>query len=143
RPTEYLRSRCPACFGSNRRLSDSDPAVPDSIIALDACFSQKHNLQNRDPPFHHPNGVMVSEASLSAAEAHVEACRGRGRGRPRKRKATEGRGYSPAFDTSAAGIRVPVEALRNCEDSFKAAQESIAKANTGHHDVTAAMALLC
>ncbi|TRM56375.1 hypothetical protein BD626DRAFT_363531, partial [Schizophyllum amplum] len=144
RPTEYLRARCPACFGSNNRLSAGNSTVPDSIIQMDACFSQKHNLQTRDPPFQHPRNVMLSEEALALADERVEAMRS-ARGRPRKgsSRTRKRRAGSPDFDPLASGIQVPVEALRNCEDSFKAAQESIAKANTGQHDVTAAMALLC
>ncbi|KAL1689045.1 hypothetical protein GGG16DRAFT_36466, partial [Schizophyllum commune] len=133
-PTQYLRGRCPACFGSNRRLSDNDANAPDVLVALDACFSQKHNKQTRDPPFHHPDGIMLSEEALRAAKERVETLR------PSKGK---GRAKSTNFNARAAGIRVPAEALQNCEDSFKAAQDAIAKANTKNHDVTAVMALLC
>ncbi|KAL1658387.1 hypothetical protein GGF50DRAFT_67355, partial [Schizophyllum commune] len=133
-PTQYLRGRCPACFGGARRHNLQDPSAPDVLVALDACFSQKHNKQTRDPPFHHPDGIMLDEAALAAAEARVNTLR------PRKDKE---RRKQAEFNAEAAGIRVPSEALQKCEDSFKAAQDSIAKANTGSHDVTAVMALLC
>lgn len=140
-PTEYLRGRCPACFGSNSRLSALQTSAPDSIVALDACFSQKHNLQTRDPAFLHPYSVMLDEGALAAAERKVDAARG-GRKPPRKR-AGGARNAEPSGEDELSGIRVPADALRNCEESFKAAQESIAKANTGSHDVTAVMALIC
>ncbi|KAL1741228.1 hypothetical protein HDZ31DRAFT_23039, partial [Schizophyllum fasciatum] len=139
-PTAYLRARCPACFGSNRRLSSAQPGAPDSIVQLDACFSQKHNLQTRDPAFHHPDGVMLSNEALAAAEARVDAARATKRP-PRKRRAQ--RLDTEDAELVAAGVRVPADALRSCEESFKAAQESIAKANAGLHDVTAVMAILC
>ncbi|KAG6904128.1 hypothetical protein DXG01_012419, partial [Tephrocybe rancida] len=42
RPSDYLRSQCPLCFGGEfPRESDGDD--PDAIICLDACFTQKHN----------------------------------------------------------------------------------------------------
>ncbi|KAL1686808.1 hypothetical protein GGG16DRAFT_24945, partial [Schizophyllum commune] len=132
-PSDYLRSRCPACFGSSRRLSAEDPNVPDVLVAIDACFSQKHNKQARDPAFNHPHDIMLSEETLQSADDRVRALRNRSGRRTRV----------PTFDAQAAGIRVPSEALQNCEDSFKAAQTAIAKANTGTHDVTAVMALLC
>ncbi|KAL1743148.1 hypothetical protein HDZ31DRAFT_65300 [Schizophyllum fasciatum] len=140
RPSDYLRSRCPACFGSNHRLSSLQAATPDSIVQLDACFSQKHNLQTRDPAFYHPDGIMLSEPALAAAELKVDAARA-GAKRPRKRQARDE--ASEGASLKAAGIQVPVDALRNCEDHFKAAQEWIAKANAGLHDVTAVMAILC
>ncbi|KAL1738166.1 hypothetical protein HDZ31DRAFT_7046, partial [Schizophyllum fasciatum] len=133
RPSDYLRSRCPACFGGSRRLSVENSSVPDVLVAIDACFSQKHNKQARDPAFHHPNDIMLSEEALQSADDRVRALRNRGGRRTKAR----------SFDSQAAGIRVPPEALQNCEDSFKAAQTAIAKANTGTHDVTAVMALLC
>ncbi|KAL1738023.1 hypothetical protein HDZ31DRAFT_51594, partial [Schizophyllum fasciatum] len=135
RPTDYLRSRCPACFAGSRRLSLQNPDAPDALIAIDACFSQKHNKQTRDPVFEHPRGIMLGEAIVKVAEDRVRALRSRGMGGRRTKP--------PPFDARAAGIQVPSEALQNCEDRFKAAQTEIAKANTGSHDVTAAMALLC
>ncbi|KAL1741683.1 hypothetical protein HDZ31DRAFT_6115, partial [Schizophyllum fasciatum] len=139
-PTEYLRGRCPACYGSDRRLSASQTGVPDSLVALDACFSQKHNLQSRDPAFIHPYNIMIAEATLAAVEKRVDAARS-GRKPPRKRSG--GARAAKGDEGGLPGIRVPPDALRNCEESFTAAQESIAKANTGNHDVTAVMALIC
>ncbi|KAL1726382.1 hypothetical protein FB107DRAFT_182576, partial [Schizophyllum commune] len=133
RPSDYLRSRCPACFGSNRRISAADPNAPDALVAIDACFSQKHNKQSRDPAFHHPGDIMLTEGALRIAEERVHSLR----------KTANRRTKASAFDPQAAGIRVPSEALQNCEDSFKAAQTAIAKANTGSHDVTAVMGLIC
>ncbi|KAL1749990.1 hypothetical protein FB107DRAFT_198035, partial [Schizophyllum commune] len=132
-PSDYLRSRCPACFGSSRRLSVENTNTPDVLVAIDACFSQKHNKQARDPVFDHPDGIMLTERELHDAQVRVQALRDSG-GRKKK---------SAAFDAHAAGIRVPADALSNCEESFRAAQTAIAKANTGTHDVTAAMGLLC
>ncbi|KAL1699529.1 hypothetical protein EV121DRAFT_174134, partial [Schizophyllum commune] len=133
RPTEYLRSRCPACFGGDRRLSGDHPDVPDVLVSIDACFSQKHNKQARDPAFHHPEDIMLSEAALERTRERVEALRAR---RGRKSKASQ-------FDPLAAGLSVPSEVLQTCEESFKAAQTAIAKANTGSHDVTAVMGMIC
>ncbi|KAL1738947.1 hypothetical protein HDZ31DRAFT_50191 [Schizophyllum fasciatum] len=140
RPSAYLRSRCPACFGGGDRISSVNPSAPDSIVQLDACFSQKHNLQTRDPAFHHPGGIMLSEAALADAERRVDAARMATK-RPRKRQARE----QPSVDDDLrlGGGRVPADALQNCEDRFKAAQEKIAKANAGLHDITAVMAILC
>ncbi|KAL1698718.1 hypothetical protein EV121DRAFT_179637, partial [Schizophyllum commune] len=140
-PTAYLRSRCPACFGSNRRHSGTDANAPDSIVQMDACFSQKHNTQTRDPPFHHPDGVMLDESTVAEADVRVRELRKLRKGR--RKRPGRARSQSPPLSLRAAGIRVPEEALKNCKESFKAAQESIAKASTGSHDVTASMALLC
>ncbi|KAL1658546.1 hypothetical protein GGG16DRAFT_33093, partial [Schizophyllum commune] len=132
RPSEYLRARCPACFGGERRLNADDLNAPDVLVSIDACFSQKHNKQTRDPVFEHPDSIMLTEAALESTRARVEALRP-----PRGRKSAS------TFDPQAAGLRVPPDALQNCEDSFKAAQTAIAKANTGSHDVTAVMGLIC
>ncbi|TRM60906.1 hypothetical protein BD626DRAFT_359176, partial [Schizophyllum amplum] len=135
-PSEYLRSRCPACFGSGARLAEIDANSPDCVVALDACFTQKHNKQQRDPPFTHARPIMLAEDVLARTAERVEA---QGLGRRGRAHATQGGAMEDGLD----GIEVPLESLRTCEDSFKAAQESIAKASTAYHDVTVAMALLC
>ncbi|OAX32967.1 hypothetical protein K503DRAFT_661819, partial [Rhizopogon vinicolor AM-OR11-026] len=44
-PTEYLRSRCPLCFGGNdwQNGTRASPSMPDIIVCLDACFTQKRS----------------------------------------------------------------------------------------------------
>ncbi|TRM60913.1 hypothetical protein BD626DRAFT_357988, partial [Schizophyllum amplum] len=138
-PSDYLRGRCPACFGSARRESACSPDAPDCLVQLDACFTQKHNLQKRDPVFLHPSNIVLAEETAERVDALREASR---RPAVRKRRRTA-RESVKANDDEHDGLLLPAEVLRNCEDSFKAAQQSITKANTTRHDVTAAMALLC
>ncbi|KIJ21117.1 hypothetical protein PAXINDRAFT_6891 [Paxillus involutus ATCC 200175] len=54
KPSDYLRSRCPLCFGGED-WRESCNNEPDCIVCLDACFTQKctHNPRNgaaQDPP---------------------------------------------------------------------------------------------
>ncbi|KAL1659791.1 hypothetical protein GGF50DRAFT_64520 [Schizophyllum commune] len=138
-PTDYLRSRCPACFATSTRLSQQPPDTVDCIVAIDACFSQKHNLQQRDPPFDHYRSIMIPDRLLSAAEVRMEHSLPTS-GASKK----HADGARAVVDSQGDNIiRLPAESLRTCEQSFKAAQEYVAKTDTGRHDVTAAMALLC
>ncbi|KAL0566289.1 hypothetical protein V5O48_015730 [Marasmius crinis-equi] len=75
RPSKYLRSRCPTCYGG------WDPSRPneldfDAIVCIDACFTQKHNKTcGRDPLKKHPETKFISEEELRAAEDYVESIR--------------------------------------------------------------------
>jgi hypothetical protein len=94
RPSEYLRSRCPLCFGGEK-LHNSDIVYvtrtflcanadrrrsADVIVCIDACFTQKrhaskHNPQDYDHPLRHPNTVFVPEEDVKAMKEHVATCR--------------------------------------------------------------------
>ncbi|KAF9067812.1 hypothetical protein BDP27DRAFT_1364621 [Rhodocollybia butyracea] len=56
RPSEYLRSRCPLCFGGKTKFDEGY----DVIVCLNACFTQKHNKQVQDPKFSHLNSIFIS-----------------------------------------------------------------------------------
>ncbi|KAG6913203.1 hypothetical protein DXG01_008799 [Tephrocybe rancida] len=79
RPSDYLRARCPLCFGGEfpwARTEDERPDDdPDAIVCIDACFTQKRNRQARDPPRTHPRTVFIPEADAEAMEKHVEFIR--------------------------------------------------------------------
>ncbi|KAG1719711.1 hypothetical protein EDB19DRAFT_1898645 [Suillus lakei] len=54
-PSEYLRSRCLLCFGGNTYHGSDLHSIPDAIISIDACFTQKrstnpHGADSIDPP---------------------------------------------------------------------------------------------
>ncbi|KAL1741675.1 hypothetical protein HDZ31DRAFT_1093, partial [Schizophyllum fasciatum] len=141
RPSDYLERRCRLCFGSGARLSATGSHMPDCVVALDACFSQKHNKQRRDPPFSHPDSSMIAETVLDVTEEWVDNRREGNTvhtSQPRKRQKAQ-----PSANASSDDPTLAAEILAKCENSFKAAQASIAKANTKQHDVTAAMALIC
>ncbi|KAG6805245.1 hypothetical protein H0H92_016126, partial [Tricholoma furcatifolium] len=73
RPSDYLRSRCPLCFGG---LVYSNSDWPDAIVCIDACFTQKHNRQSYDdPPLSHPRSVFLSKDQVNTTETYVDALR--------------------------------------------------------------------
>ncbi|KAJ8579364.1 hypothetical protein M405DRAFT_754601, partial [Rhizopogon salebrosus TDB-379] len=55
-PTEYLRSRCPLCFGANDSLLCTQTIIlrPDIIVCIDACFTQKRSTNPRGADGHDP-----------------------------------------------------------------------------------------
>ncbi|KAJ3747980.1 hypothetical protein DFH05DRAFT_1393313 [Lentinula detonsa] len=123
RPSEYLRSRCPICFGGNSRISEG----LDSIVCIDACFTQKHTKQRyRDPQRIHPNTVFIPEEDVEGWENFVAEIRP---SRPTK-----------DFEDS---LKFPADVLDDCEKSFTAADGTREKASTQFFDSTALMGLLC
>ncbi|KAJ3833283.1 hypothetical protein F5878DRAFT_546843, partial [Lentinula raphanica] len=65
RPSDYLRRRCPLCFGG-RNESTEDLSC---IVCLDACFTQKNNARShRDPERQHPKSVFVPEIMSKSME---------------------------------------------------------------------------
>ncbi|KIK49998.1 hypothetical protein GYMLUDRAFT_253368 [Collybiopsis luxurians FD-317 M1] len=139
RPSEYLRSQCPLCFGGSN--------VEGVMVCLDACFMQKHNAQKggRDLRRTHPN-TFLSEDEIAAWKAHVDSVRPPKDSdlRPSKQKKTTGSGIdSEDNDHVEAGLRVPKSALDGCLASFTAADEARVKGSTQFFDVTAQMAILC
>ncbi|KAJ3735638.1 hypothetical protein DFJ43DRAFT_1129945 [Lentinula guzmanii] len=123
RPSEYLRSRCPICFGGNSRISEG----LDSIVCIDACFTQKHTKQRyRDPQRTHPNTVFIAEEDVEAWENFV----------------AEVRPSRPMKDFEDR-LKVPGDVLDDCEKSFTAADGTREKASTQFFDSTALMGLLC
>ncbi|KAJ8093793.1 hypothetical protein PM082_009654 [Marasmius tenuissimus] len=125
RPSDYLRSRCPLCFGGKFPVQDG----------LDACFTQKHNKQERDPERFFPKSVFVPEEKLEAAEEYVE------RLRPSHPKRS---GQKNSAETNSdEGLRVPGAVLDDCQASFTAADERREKGSTKYFDCTALMGLLC
>ncbi|KAG6913003.1 hypothetical protein DXG01_010478, partial [Tephrocybe rancida] len=119
RPSDYLRSRCPLCFG-------------------DACFTQKRNQQARDPPRMHPRTVFLPEQGLDAMEKYMDVLRAH-KPPPKKTKTTQ----DDEEDRIEGGLHVPNSVLDGCESGFTATDERRAKASTQFFDDTALMALLC
>ncbi|KAJ7078523.1 hypothetical protein C8R43DRAFT_1143381 [Mycena crocata] len=140
RPSEYLRRRCPLCFGN---LKHDKSLVADVLVCIDACFTQKGNKAARDPPKTHPNTHFVPEALAAQTEAYVDGVRmNAASGRGKRQRATvqevdDEDGYEDP------GLPLPRSVLDGCEASFKAADEKREKASTQYFQDTAVMALLC
>ncbi|KAG6913082.1 hypothetical protein DXG01_009818, partial [Tephrocybe rancida] len=140
RPSDYLRARCPLCFGGEFPRAKSEDERPDdnpdAIICIDACFTQKHNRQAQDPPRTHPRTVFIPEQDAEAMEKYVDFIRVK-KAPAKKRTNTE----EP--DHLEGSLRVPKSVLDGCEAGFTAADSCREKASTQFFDDTALMALLC
>lgn len=98
------------------------------IVCLDANFSQKRRkCAAADPALEYLDGRFVPEPIVDAMEADVEERR---KGKPKTR-------------TRGTSARVPDHILDECEESFLAAQETVAKASKNYYAETGLMALLC
>ncbi|KAG6822366.1 hypothetical protein H0H92_013599, partial [Tricholoma furcatifolium] len=115
RPSDHLRSRCPLCFGGSGGEQNEHEWF-DVIVCLDACFTQKRNRQQRDPPLTHPHTVFVNEAQVNQFEAYIESVRP-SRAPPSKEK----RNVPSDEDHFEGSLRVPKSILDGCEASFTAA----------------------
>ncbi|KIK02232.1 hypothetical protein K443DRAFT_79544, partial [Laccaria amethystina LaAM-08-1] len=142
RPSEYLRSRCPLCFGG-MDWSKSDELV-DFIVCLDACFKQKsRKAQGKEPPAprQHPDTIFVPPSDVKVMEDIVENIRPQAKPKG-KEKSRQGSSLEDA-DHCEPGIKVPNSVLNLCEDSFTAADEKRVKANTQFFSDTGLMAMVC
>ncbi|KAJ7067771.1 hypothetical protein B0H15DRAFT_793738 [Mycena belliarum] len=134
RPSDYLISRCPACFGG---LVHDPSQLVDIDVCADACFTQKRRRKGgRDPPRTHPDTVFVPESTAELMGAHVEGVR-QSTPRPSKKARTED------VDGYEGPLKVPNSTLDECETSFKAADDKREKASTRFFDDTGIMGLLC
>ena len=138
RPSQYLRARCPLCFGGKNL--DKTSLHPHSLVSIDACFQQKHNKQVRDPPRQHPDSYFVNEDIVSTMEEYVNGIRPP---RPAKQKAAPSLNADEDDQYEHAELKVSRSVLNSCNDSFIAADEAREKASTQFFDVTGLMALIC
>ncbi|KAJ3725522.1 hypothetical protein DFJ43DRAFT_1157442 [Lentinula guzmanii] len=132
RPSDYLRSRCPVCFGGKSEFTEGFSV----IVCIDACFTQKHNKQPRDPKHTHPKSVFVSPEEVDTWRDFVEEIRPRRSSPAKHTPETEEDGFEGM-------MKVPKSVLDICQDSFTAADGNREKASTQFFDSTALMALLC
>ena len=160
RPSEYLRRRCPLCYGGvyvhdssavyvtifyNSILSAHWFNYPwvtsaDFLNCVDACFTHKRLKMNGqsdrwDPPHHHPDTVFMADDDVKAMEAFVESCRSHAPPQPQPQ--------SDSADYLEPGMQIPASILNDCRDSFVAADEKRQKASTQFFADTSIMALLC
>ncbi|KAK7464957.1 hypothetical protein VKT23_006165 [Stygiomarasmius scandens] len=141
RPSEYLRSRCPVCFGGNFNPDEKRLNWSDVIVCLDTNFTQRHQSGCRDPVRTHPDSFFLSEEEVREVESRVEAAHD-GNTRPTK-KAKPNEASFDEDDKMEPGMRVSKAVLDLCGGSFTAAHEYIAKVVSAGYDVTGLMALLC
>ncbi|KDR65453.1 hypothetical protein GALMADRAFT_81864, partial [Galerina marginata CBS 339.88] len=142
RPSEYLRERCPLCFGGENWKKEED--LVDVIVCIDVCFTQKRRKSQGkawQEPRVHPETIFVPTEELTAMEEKVETVRPSkkkkdNKAKPSKEKETQGPDYEP-------GMKVPSAVLNECHDSFLAADERRIKANTAFFADTALMGILC
>ncbi|OAX31515.1 hypothetical protein K503DRAFT_794937 [Rhizopogon vinicolor AM-OR11-026] len=127
-PTEYLRSRCPLCFGGNdwQNGTRASPSMPDIIVCLDACFTQKRSTNpccadSKDPPNPTPSFFLLID-DVKVMEDFVQHSRA---------SRTE-----PEDDRYEEGMHVPVSVLDGCGKKWE-------KESTRFFTDTGLMALLC
>ncbi|KAJ7083561.1 hypothetical protein C8R44DRAFT_753418 [Mycena epipterygia] len=84
RPSDYLRRRCPACFGD---LTHDPAAVADFFACMDTCFTQRRNKGTHDPPKAHPDTHFIPEDLSAKMEEYVDGVRDTRPG-GKRRKAT-------------------------------------------------------
>ncbi|KAG1812684.1 hypothetical protein EV424DRAFT_1473565 [Suillus variegatus] len=139
-PTEYLRSRCLLCFGGNVCHGPDAHSIPDVIVCIDACFTQKCSTNPRggssiDPPNPTPT-FFLSNDDVKAMEDFVKSCR-------RERRRMRVSRVEGEEDCYEEGMCVPVSVLNGCGESFVAADKKREKASTRFFTDTGLMALLC
>ncbi|KIJ32649.1 hypothetical protein M422DRAFT_80059, partial [Sphaerobolus stellatus SS14] len=125
-PSAYLQMCCPACFGGAKPQLKLSSLVADVLVCLDGNFTQKC-LKGKydDPTLIHPESHFLPEDDLLWMEERVDAIR-----------------------TKRHGLwmnmgKLPDEVLDECEKSFIAAHEKIAKASSKHFADTGLMGMLC
>ncbi|KAI0701749.1 hypothetical protein C8Q76DRAFT_633393 [Earliella scabrosa] len=121
--SRVLQKRCPACFGGTKFGRNFDSDGGDVHVAIDATFSQRHNLAAGDSPWFHEPKYFISKDAVDAVGARIDAAR---KTAPREHKSV-----------------VPDSALDECEKSFDAADEQKAKTHGAKFDDTGLMALVC
>ncbi|THU81002.1 hypothetical protein K435DRAFT_694536 [Dendrothele bispora CBS 962.96] len=137
RASEYLRSRCPLCFGMSTSPDTHDPNKPTVLVCVDACFTQKHTDQHgKDPRRIHPDTMFVSPDKVKAMEEEV------GRRRNTRNSKRPRREENDGDDCLENGMKVPKSSLDGCEQSFNAANGT-AKGTLKGYDETALAGMFC
>ncbi|EDR09779.1 uncharacterized protein LACBIDRAFT_325583 [Laccaria bicolor S238N-H82] len=125
KPSDYLRGRCPLCFGG-KDWSKPDDLV-DFIVCLDACFKQKsRKAQGKEPPAprKHPDTAFVSSEDVKAMEDIVNEIR-------------------PEPKSGSKGKKSQDSPLQPQKDENPDLYEKQVKASTQFFSDTGLMALLC
>ncbi|KAG2046072.1 hypothetical protein BDR06DRAFT_899839 [Suillus hirtellus] len=132
-PSEYLRSHCLLCFGGNTYHGSDLHSIPDAIICIDACFTQKRSTNpcgadSINPPNPTPT-FFLSDDDVKVMEDFVQSL-----------QVSRAEGDKDHYEE---GMHVPVSVLNGCGESFVAADEKCEKASTRFFTDTGLMALLC
>ncbi|KAJ7577603.1 hypothetical protein C8J56DRAFT_1060774 [Mycena floridula] len=146
RASDYLRDRCPLCFGDLGNPCAKQGKMLDVVVCLDGNFTQKRCCQNEahqinNFPQTHPDTVFLSPENLKQMQEEVEQLR------PERPKPKVDERSKPKADEETDGyvgnMKVPISILKGCEESFTAADERRVKASTQFFSDTGLMALLC
>ncbi|KIO16668.1 hypothetical protein M407DRAFT_58014, partial [Tulasnella calospora MUT 4182] len=128
RADQYLRQRCPLCFGRTKWGGDPD-TDPDIIVCLDGNMQHKRWSSVGDDPemlSEDQTHFFLSDQEIRDARQHVEANRS-------SRRSQTGRNFSA----------VPSGALDECRDSHHAAQERADEEDSGKFASKGIMAMVC
>ncbi|KAJ7589213.1 hypothetical protein C8J56DRAFT_1004235 [Mycena floridula] len=144
--SDYLRGRCPLCFGNIE--AGRGEMLADVIVCMDGNFTQKRTADQKGDdvntyPRTHPDSVFVSPQDVKAMEEYVESIRPSKSGQSRGKKQGEDANADKEEDGYDGHVKVPRSVLRGCRESFKAADENREKASTQFFIDTGLMALLC
>ncbi|KAG1900861.1 uncharacterized protein F5891DRAFT_1128391 [Suillus fuscotomentosus] len=139
-PSEYLHSRCLLCFRGNACHGADARSIPDVVVCIDACFTQKRltnprNTSSINPPNPTPTFFLLND-DVKAMEDFVKSCR-------RERRRTRASRAEEEEDHYEEGMHVPVSVLNGCRESFVAADKKRERASTRFFTDTGLMALLC
>ena len=139
--SRLLQQRCPACFGGIQFGRDFETYAlqrscgvtaflitslshgGDIHVAIDATFSQRHNVAAGDSPWLYEPKYFISKDAVDSVGARISAARSKP---PRAYKSS-----------------VPNTALDECEKSYEAANEKKDKSIGSKFDDTGLMALVC
>ncbi|KAI1784327.1 hypothetical protein LXA43DRAFT_901841 [Ganoderma leucocontextum] len=118
-----LQKLCPACFGGTRFGRSFEKDGGDIHVAIDATFSQRHNVAAGESPWFYEPKYFVSKDDIDKMGARITAARKKP---PRPHH-----------------CEVPDAAIDECEKSYEAADEKKEKTHGAKFDDTGLMALVC
>ncbi|KZP28678.1 hypothetical protein FIBSPDRAFT_994208 [Athelia psychrophila] len=120
--SRLLQARCPACFAGNKWGRSFDEGG-DFHMSIDGNHHHRHQASSGEVPHFYNPQYFLSKDEVDAVGVEIDAAR--------KRPA---RKYN---------LKVPEEAIVECQDSHTAANANKQKADTGHFDDTGVAALVC
>ena len=137
-PSEYLRRRCPVCYGGRdwRMARNTEHRLVyilvflarlimcsvDAIGCIDACFNQKRTHAHDSDPPNSTESFFIPDYEVQEMEAEVKALR---KERSKSSRSTK-RKQGPTMETEDGyeeGMRIPTSVLEGCNESFIAADE--------------------
>ncbi|KAI1788529.1 hypothetical protein LXA43DRAFT_894498 [Ganoderma leucocontextum] len=121
--SRILQRRCPACFSGTQFGRNFESHGGDIHVAIDATFSQRHNVTAGESPWFYEPKYFIPKAQVDAMGVRITIARSRP---PRTYES-----------------QVPDSALDECEKSYEAADEKKEKTHGTKFDDTGLMALVC